>query len=100
MKALSPKLRAKHRRLLNFMLSPEFTKLSAANGHTFSEPQAKKKPASESTSKKGNHYGTWCIDTSEGMLIVNATFTKRANGKMRYRSRWSFVPASMLGLSA
>lgn len=101
MKTLTPKLRAKHRRLLNFMLSPEFSKLSNATGVTIVTPPGQKKSGSDSSnsSKPHNHHGTWRIDTPEGMLLLNATFTKRPNGKMRYRSHWSFVSASSLGLS-
>ena len=98
MKVLSPKLRAKHRRLLNFMLSPEFSKLSTATGQTMKAPL----PKEEKTSAKGagkprDHEGTWCIDTPEGMLLLTATFKKRPNGKLRYRSQWSFAPASLFG---
>ena len=75
MKTLPPGLRAKHRRLLNFMLSPEFTKLSAASGGTVAAPPPKKKPGSaSSTSKPRNHYGMWFIDTPEGVLLLDATF--------------------------
>jgi len=93
MKALPPNLRAKHRRLLSFMLSPEFTKLSAASGSTFSLPPTKKKPAAESKGKPRNHEGMWSIETPEGAPLLDATFKKRPDGTTRYRSHWSFVPA-------
>lgn len=98
MKTLSPKLRAKHRRLLNFMLSPEFSKLSTATGQTMKVPFPKeeKKTSAKGAAKHPSHEGTWCIDTPEGMLLLTATFKKRPDGKLRYRSHWSFVPASLL----
>lgn len=99
MKTLPPKLRAKHRRLLNFMLSPEFSKLSTANSGAIAAPPPKKKPIVKSASNSGkprHHHGIWCIDTTEGMLFLDATFKTRPDGTMRYRSHWSFVPAGLL----
>ncbi|HSI13771.1 MAG TPA: hypothetical protein VK961_17130 [Chthoniobacter sp.] len=99
MKALPPKLRAKHRRLLNFMLSPEFSQLSTAMSGIFPTPPHTQKPGTKSGSnsaKPRRHHGIWCIDTAEGKLVLNATFSKRPNGKVLYRSRWSFVPAELL----
>jgi hypothetical protein len=94
MKKLPPKLREKYRRLLNFSLTPEFAKLSDDAGRTIMDPLAKKKKGSASKSRQ--HHGIWCIDTPEGILLLDATFSELPNGKLRYRSHWSFVASSQL----
>jgi len=78
---------------MSFMLSPEFSRLSTANGGDYEEPaKPKKQPSSKARSRSYPKNCFWFISTPEGTLLLQVHLFKGPKGQPRRKTYRTFLP--------